>query len=130
FVGRPAFLDSAVRDILRWVQGGFRMRYHWLSLALALVVGSGAWTAASAEGYIPGGESVVTVDALPLQAEIRHDGGITGPAHDLLNRPLPILPGDHVVQISAPGYLSTVVSVPSISHWASRVQVFLVPDRR
>jgi hypothetical protein len=101
----------------------------WLSLGLTLMVVSGSWTAAGAEGYIPGGESMVTVDALPLQAEVRLDGVIVGTAYDLLNRPLAVLPGDHLVQVSARGYLTTAVAVPSIPNWASRVQVVLIPDR-
>ena len=101
----------------------------WTSLGLALMIVSGWWSAAGAEGYIPGGESVVTVDVLPLQAEVRLDGVMIGTAHDLLNRPLPVLPGQHLVQVSARGYLTTSVPVPSIPNWASRVQVVLIPDR-
>jgi hypothetical protein len=106
------------------------MTHRWLSLGFALMVVSGWWTAAGAEGYIPGGESIVTVDVLPLQAEIRLDGVIVGSAHDMLNRPLPVLPGEHLVQVSARGYLTTSVTVPSIPNWASRVQIVLIPDLR
>ena len=72
----------------------------------------------------------MTVDASPLQAEVRLDGVIIGTAHDLINRPLAVVPGQHLVQVSAAGYLTTLVPVPSIPQWASRVQVVLVPDRR
>ena len=44
------------------------MNYRWLSPGLALLALLGWCTAAAAEGYVPGGESTVTVDALPLQA--------------------------------------------------------------
>jgi hypothetical protein len=105
------------------------MSDRWVSLGVIVLTLCGFWSLAGAE-IIPGGSSTLTVDALPLEAEVRLDGVPLGTARDLISRSLPMLPGDHVVQVSAAGYLSTVLSVPGIANWASRVDVQLVPDRR
>ncbi|HEV8437738.1 MAG TPA: PEGA domain-containing protein [Methylomirabilota bacterium] len=111
------------------------MSYRWLCLVVVLL-GAGGWsTIAEAEtdrtsSYVPGESSTITVDALPLQAEVRLDGVLVGTAHDLIARPLPVVPGAHVVQVSALGYRPSLVNVLGDQNWATRVQLQLVPDRR
>ena len=100
-----------------------------------LVALCGWWTEAAAQGsrvtaYVYSDSATLTVAALPLQAEVRLDGVLLGSAHDLVARALPILPGDHVVEIWAPGYLPSIVKVDGIPNWASHVHSELVPDRR
>ena len=112
------------------------MRFRLVLVTVTLMAVCGWWTQALAQGVpmsgtiVPGDSAILTVDALPLQAEVRLDGVPLGTAHDLIARVLPVVPGDHVVQISAEGHLTSLVQVPGISNWATRVQVQLVPDRR
>ena len=115
------------------------MRYcrRWFGLTVLgvmLLSLCGWWGEATAQGpwhsgYFYGNSSTLTVAALPLHAEVRLDGVLLGSAHDLVARTVAMLPGDHVVQVSAPGYLPTVVSVPSTPNWASHVNLELVPAR-
>jgi len=114
------------------------MIYRRLSLGVAvpclmLAALCGGWTEAAAQGLrltrIYGDSSTLTVAALPLQAEVRLDGVPLGSAHDLIARTLPMIPGDHVVEISAPGYVPALVNVTGLANWASHVHIELVPDR-
>ena len=95
----------------------------------------GSWTGAAAEAtiptaYVPGGGAALTVAVLPLQAEVRLDGVSLGSAHDLIARTVTILPGDHVVEVWAPGYLPSIVNVSGIADWASHIHLELVPNRQ
>jgi len=93
----------------------------------------GWWTEASAQGprtgYVYGESATLTVAVIPLHAEVRLDGVVIGSAHDLVARTVAMVPGDHVVQVSAPGYMPTIVSVPSLPNWSSHVNLELVPAR-
>ena len=80
-------------------------------------------------GYIYGDSAMLTVAVLPLHAEVRLDGVLLGSAHDLVARTVAMVPGNHVVQVSAPGYMPSVVNVPSTPNWASHVYLELVPAR-
>jgi hypothetical protein len=113
------------------------MSYRRLALGVAapclmLVALCGWWSAAVAQpmGYAPPGSSSLTVTALPLQAEVRLDGVPVGSAHDLVAHPIAMVPGDHVVEIWAPGYLPTAVNVQGEPDFASHINLILVPDRR
>ncbi|HXJ79428.1 MAG TPA: hypothetical protein VMS64_12210 [Candidatus Methylomirabilis sp.] len=106
-----------------------------MSVGVMLVVLSGGTTDAAAQGTRPtsivyGDSATLTVSVLPLQAEVRLDGVLLGSAHELLARALPMLPGDHVVEAWAAGYLPSVVYVPGTPNWASHVRLDLVPDRQ
>jgi hypothetical protein len=92
--------------------------------------GDGAAQGRRATAYVYGGSATLTVAALPLQAEVWLDGVRLGSAHDLVARPVAMIPGDHVVEIWAPGYLPSVVNVTGIPNWASHVHLELVPERR
>jgi PEGA domain-containing protein len=105
------------------------MAYRWVRLGLIVFTVCGFWSPAEAE-VVPSDSSTLTVDALPLEAEVLLDGVRLGTARDLISRALPVLPGDHVVQVSAAGYLRSFVTVPGIPNWTTRVEVYLVPDRR
>jgi len=83
----------------------------------------------SYSGYVYGDSATLTVTVLPLHAEVRLDGVLIGSGHDLVARAVALVPGDHIVQVSAPGYLPTIVNVPSIPNWASHVNLELVPAR-
>lgn len=115
------------------------MRYCRRSVRLlvlgAVLVGFCAWWGeATAQGprysgYVYGDSAVLTVAVLPLHAEVRLDGVFLGTAHQLVARTVAMLPGNHLVQVSAPGYLPSVVRVPSEPNWASHVNLELVPAR-
>ena len=114
------------------------MRYsrRWFSLAVlgVMLLGlGGGWGQAMAQGpqsgYVYGDSATLTVAVLPLYAEVRLDGVLLGSAHDLVARTVAMVPGDHVVQVSAPGYLPSIVYVPSTPNWASHVYLELVPAR-
>jgi hypothetical protein len=49
------------------------------------------------------GPSFLIVDALPLHAQVFLDGRPLGSAADLIARALPLAPGRHTVQVTAPG---------------------------
>jgi hypothetical protein len=108
-----------------------------LGLVLAFVGSVGVLASgASAQwaltgGYVvPTNASTFTVDVLPLQTEVRLDGIFIGTGHDLLAKPIFVVPGEHRLEFSAPGYLATTMRVTGIPDWTSRVQIALVPDRR
>jgi len=110
------------------------MRHHfWLALGFGLFVSLGGWTsdARAQPGYtvLVGDSASLTINALPLQAQVRLDGVPIGTAHDLLSRPVPVLRGQHVLEVAAPGYLPATVTVSSTVDWATRVWLELVPDR-
>jgi hypothetical protein len=76
-----------------------------------------------------GDSSTLTVDVVPLEAEVRLNGVPLGTAHDLLSRAIPVLPGRHVLEVAAPGYLPARVNVSATADWPTRVWLQLVPDR-
>ena len=111
------------------------MRHHFwlLVLGFGLLVSLGRWTpdAGAQAGYavLVGDSSTMTVDAIPLHAEVRLDGVPIGTAHDLVARSVNVLPGEHVLDVAAPGYIPARVAVSSTVDWATRIWLQLVPDR-
>lgn len=108
------------------------MRYRSWLLGLALTAPLACASIAAADSYqsrVVPDTSTITVDALPLSAEVRLDGVPIGTAQDLLARVIAVTPGKHVLHIDAPGYLPTIVNVASTPDWASRIFVQLIPDR-
>ena len=110
------------------------MSYRWLLSAVTLIV-IGWSVEAPAESLNPsmyvvtGDNATLTIDVLPLGAEVRLDGVRLGTAQDLIARALPVIPGYHVVQVSAQGHLTNLVQVVGTPNWSTRVQIHLVPDR-
>src|SRR5215510_8007633 len=115
------------------------MTYRSLSLSIAvclMLVAVSGWSTdaatpyAGSNGYVYGDSATLTVSVLPLHAEVRLDGAYLGSAHDLVARTLPMVPGDHVVEVWAEGYLPSIVNVPGTPNWASHVHLELVPIRQ
>lgn len=113
------------------------MAHRFLALALVvlgsaiLLVNTAAAQWALSGGYVvPTNSSTITVDVLPLDAEVRLNGVLLGTAHDLMSKPIFVVPGEHRLEFSAPGHLLTTMQVIGIPDWTSRVQIVLVPDRR
>src|SRR5262245_39890620 len=93
-----------------------RRSFRVMAFGVMLLGVSGWWGVAGAQGphvtgatygdsYVYGNSATLTVAALPLHAEVRLDGVLLGSAHDLVARTVAMLPGRHIVQVSAPGYL-------------------------
>ena len=111
------------------------MRYRfWLLLGSLTLMASLGWTgSAPADTYetkIIGDSSTLTVDVVPLFAEVRLDGVNIGTAHDLVARSIPLTPGKHIMVVEAPGYLPATVDVSATVDWTTRVWVQLIPDRK
>jgi len=99
-----------------------------LSLLCVSLCGS-AYAAEPRHAILIGNSSTLTVEALPLEAEVRLDGVPIGSAHDLVSRPVVVVPGRHVVTVAAPGYLPATVTVHGAEDWTTRVWLKLVPNR-
>jgi CRISPR/Cas system-associated exonuclease Cas4 (RecB family) len=108
------------------------MRY-WLSLAslaIALALSSSGVRADTYEAAQVTNSSTITVDAVPLHAEVRLDGVPIGRAEDLVARAIAVTPGHHVVTFDAPGYITATVRLSATLDWATRIWLQLVPERR
>jgi len=112
------------------------MRYRsWLVFGLLTILSlagsAGAAWAQMEAAYHPvvGDSSTLTVDVIPLQAEVRLNGAPIGNAHYLTARPIAVVPGHHVLEVLAPGYLTARVDVSATPDWATRIWLQLVPDR-
>lgn|SRR5262245_53958711 len=110
------------------------MRYRaWLVLGSLALAATGGWVPEAAaqpeSSRVVGDSSTLTIDVVPLHAEVRLNGVAIGTAHDLISRPIPVIPGNHVVEVVAPGYLTSLVNVGATVDWATRVWLQLVPDR-
>jgi CRISPR/Cas system-associated exonuclease Cas4 (RecB family) len=110
------------------------MRYPaWLLGSLAIVLAAGSFSGVAADSYeskTVGESSTLTIDVVPLWAEVRLDGVPLGNAHDLISQAVAVTPGSHVVEIGAPGYLTATVTVSATVDWASRIWLQLIPDRK
>lgn len=110
------------------------MRYRvWLVIGSLALLSTGAWASEAAAQASPtrvvGDSSTLTIDVVPLHAEVRLNGAPLGIAHDLVSRAIPVAPGTHVVEVSAPGYLTSMVDVGADVDWATRIWLQLIPDR-
>jgi hypothetical protein len=107
---------------------------RWCAVALALVMVGGWWAEASAQwpwaSMVRGDTAIITIDVLPLEAEVRLDGVVLGTARELTAQVVPVLPGAHVLEVSAAGYRPGGVRFSSYRNGANQVQVQLVPNRR
>ena len=73
------------------------MRYPaWFLGSLALVFAAGSFSGVAADSYvspITGESSTLTIDVVPLSAEVRLDGVSLGTAHDLISQAVAVTPG-------------------------------------
>ena len=67
---------------------------------------------------------------VPLYAEVRLHRVPLGTAHDLMSQAVAVTPGNHVVEIGAPGFLPAAVTVAATVDWATRIWLQLIPDRK
>ncbi len=104
-----------------------------LVLGSLMLLSLAAWTPdASAEVQMMAtvnDSGILTLDVLPLQAEIKLNGAKLGTAKDVLARAIPVLPGPQVLEVEAPGYFARTVNLSATPDWAVRVWLQLVPVR-
>ena len=110
------------------------MRYPaWFLGSLALVFAAGSFSGVAADSYESttiGESSTLTIDVVPLNAEVRLDGVSIGTAQQLISQAVAVTPGKHVVEIGAPGFFPATVIVAATVDWATRVWLQLIPERR
>jgi hypothetical protein len=75
-------------------------------------------------------DALVTIEVLPLYAEVRLNGALVGTALEIANHGLAVFGGRaYTVHISAPGHLPRTLTLVSNSAMPQRVHVDLVPIR-
>jgi hypothetical protein len=108
-----------------------------LRIAVALLALSAGLTANPAWALWGGKESIddpidalVTIEALPLYAEIRLNGALVGTAQEIANKGLAVFGARaYIVTVSAPGHIERRLTLVSNSAMPQRVHVDLVPIR-
>jgi len=108
-----------------------------LRIALALMLVVAGLTSAPAWAYWGGVDSIsdridalITIEALPLNAEVRLNGARVGTALEIANQGLAVFGNRaYTVTITAPGYIPRVLTLVSNSAMPQRVFVDLVPIR-
>lgn len=110
-----------------------KLRIVLASLTLCLVLAGGpAWA------YWGGVDSIsdridalITIEALPLDAEVRLNGARLGTALEISNQGLAVFgQRAYTVEITAPGYIPRKLTLISNSAMPQRVFVDLVPIRK
>lgn len=75
-------------------------------------------------------DALITLEVLPLYAEVRLNGAYLGTALEITNHGLAVFgQRAYVVSISAPGHIPRRLTVVTNSHMPQRVHVDLVPIR-
>ncbi len=76
-------------------------------------------------------DALVTIEALPLYAEVRLNGALVGTALEIANQGLAVFGARaYTVHISAPGHLPRTLTLVSNSAMPQRIHVDLVPIRK
>jgi hypothetical protein len=107
-------------------------------IVVALLVLSAGLAISPAWAYWGGQDSIddpidalVTIEALPLYAEVRLNGALLGSAQEIANRGLAVFGSRaYVVTITAPGHITRRLTLVSNSLIPQRVHVDLVPIRQ
>src|SRR5258705_13899445 len=101
------------------------MRYPvWFLGSLAFNLAAGSFSGVAADSYESttiGESSTLTIDVVPLNAEVRLDGVPIGTAQQLISQAVAVTPGKHVVEIGAPGVFPATVIVAATVGWGTRV---------
>jgi hypothetical protein len=76
-------------------------------------------------------DALVTIEALPLYAEVRLNGALVGTALEIANQGLAVFGGRaYNVTVTAPGHIGRTLTLVSNSSMPQRVHVDLVPIRK
>ena len=109
-----------------------RYRSRLLLVATALLSCAGLAPDATAQSDrtgIVGDSGTLSINVLPREADIRLDGVPIGTAQEVLARAVAVVPGQRVLEISAPGFIASRMRVLAEPDWATSVWLQLVPDR-
>jgi hypothetical protein len=100
-----------------------------LVVLLSGVAGGPAWAFWGGKDSIDDPiDALVTIEALPLNAEVRLNGALVGTALEIANQGLPVFGSRaYTVQISAPGHIPRTLTLVANSSMPQRVHVDLVP---
>ena len=109
-----------------------------LRIVVALVVLLGGLAGGPAWAFWGGKDSIddpidaiVTIEVLPLYAEVRLNGALVGTALEIASRGMAVFGARaYTVHISAPGHLPRTLTLVSNSGMPQRVHVDLVPIRK
>jgi len=75
-------------------------------------------------------DALVTIEALPLYAEVRLNGAFIGTAQEIASKGLAVFGSRaYIVTVTAPGHIERRLTLVSNSHMPQRVHVDLVPIR-
>ena len=109
-----------------------------LRVAVALLVLSAGLAGSPAWAFWGGKDSLddpidalVTIEVLPLYAEVRLNGALLGTALEISNKGLAVFGGRaYNVTVTAPGHIARTLTLVSNSAMPQRVHVDLVPIRK
>jgi hypothetical protein len=75
-------------------------------------------------------DALVTIEALPLYAEVRLNGALVGSALEIANKGLAVFGARaYVVTVTAPGHITRRLTLVANSSMPQRVHIELVPIR-
>ena len=108
-----------------------------LRIAVALLALSAGLAANPAWAFWGGKDSIddpidalVTIEALPLYAEVRLNGALVGTAQEIANKGLAVFGSRaYTVSVTAPGHIERRLTLVTNSQMPQRVHVDLVPIR-
>ena len=108
-----------------------------LRIVMALLILSAGLAASPASAFWGGKMSIddpidalVTIEALPLYAEIRLNGAYVGTALEIASKGLAVFGSRaYIVTVTAPGHIERRLTLISNSQMPQRVHVDLVPIR-
>ena len=109
-----------------------------LRIVVALLVLTGGLAGSPAWAFWGGKESIddqidafVTIEALPLYAEVRLNGALLGTALEIASKGQVVFGGRaYNVTVTAPGYIRRTLTVVANSSMSQRIHVNLVPIRQ
>ncbi len=108
-----------------------------LRIVMALLALTAGLAASPASAFWGGKNSIddpvdalVTIEALPLYAEVRLNGALVGTAQEIANKGLAVFGARaYVVSVTAPGHIERRLTLVTNSAMPQRVHVDLVPIR-
>ena len=103
-----------------------------LAVLLGGLAGGPAWAFGGGKDSVDTPiDALVTIEVLPLNAEVRLNGALLGTALEITNQGLPVFGSRaYTVQISAPGHIPRTLTLVGNSAMPQRVHVDLVPIRK
>ena len=103
-----------------------------LVVLLGALAGSPAWASwGGVDSLDDQIDALVTIEALPLYAEVRLNGALLGTALEISNKGLAMFGGRaYNVTVTAPGHIPRTLTLVANSSMPQRVHIDLVPVRK